>query len=240
MRQIARQHDASNVRARGGHLLVAVRRPRQRHHRSVLGRPKAPGATASHSTRRPTATPMTMESNPPRLHPAISDAARSIGATSLESWKGTPARTTDSAYCSPTWGGNPNDRPRFAGARRTRRESRRCAPRRRAAFAEARRRRAAPSPGRTRRTRRRTRTSPSPRRRTPPIAIRSARGGEATRRRRTRASTSRHRPRRAYRRSKTTRRTRPSRRPRLRRARERARHDDERRLLERNLRQSNA
>ena len=37
MRQIARQHDASNVRARGGHLLVAVRRPRQRHHRSVLG-----------------------------------------------------------------------------------------------------------------------------------------------------------------------------------------------------------
>mmetsp|Transcript_5760 Transcript_5760/g.21796 ORF Transcript_5760/g.21796 Transcript_5760/m.21796 type:complete len:457 (-) Transcript_5760:1401-2771(-) len=64
--------------------------------------PHAPGSSLSHSTRRPTPLPRTIDFLEPSPRPAATDAALRMGSTSLDSWKGTPPRMAVSAKASLT------------------------------------------------------------------------------------------------------------------------------------------
>ena len=64
--------------------------------------PHAPGSSLSHSTRRPTPLPRTIDFLEPSPRPAATEAALRMGSTSLDSWKGTPPRMAVSAKASLT------------------------------------------------------------------------------------------------------------------------------------------
>ena len=64
--------------------------------------PHAPGSSTSHSTRRPTPLPRTIDFLEPSPRPAATEAALRMGSTSLDSWKGTPPRMAVSAKASLT------------------------------------------------------------------------------------------------------------------------------------------
>mmetsp|Transcript_1354 Transcript_1354/g.5529 ORF Transcript_1354/g.5529 Transcript_1354/m.5529 type:complete len:457 (-) Transcript_1354:3329-4699(-) len=64
--------------------------------------PHAPGSSLSHSTRRPTPLPRTIDFLEPSPRPAATEAALRMGSTSLDSWKGSPPRMAVSAKASLT------------------------------------------------------------------------------------------------------------------------------------------